>query len=222
MNNNLRVTICMIQLFAGMAAAMGVDSIPIQQFGYGSLLGNAVVSPDGKYLYTKTLGQNTLSIEIKSGRIVKLFRGHGLALSPDGVTLATTESSTAIRIWNTATGEQISKITGYNTYINAMVFSPDGTMLLAGLDDSTARLWNVATGKLLRIFAGHKGYISAVAFSPDGSSVLTGSADSTARLWNSKTGEYLKKFSENIGSVKSVAFSFDGTLILTGSLDNNA
>src|SRR5580704_3477011 len=98
------------------------------------------------------------------------------------------------RMWDAATGKEISAFKGPDVTFTSVAFSPDGARVLTGSDNKTSRLWDAATGKEIRAFKGHKHDVTSVAFSRDGARVLTGSLDETARLWDAATGRELRAF----------------------------
>jgi WD40 repeat protein len=129
------------------------------------------------------------------------------------------ESDNAARLWEVATGRQISAFKGHTQSITSVAISADGRFVLTGSEDKSARLWNASTGEQLVLFKGHTDRVTSVAFSPDGHSVLTGSWDNTARLWDAATGRQIRTFEGHEGWVYAVAFSPDGRFVLTGSED---
>lgn len=72
----------------------------------------------------------------------------GIAFSPCGRYLATgmdrreRMASTPIKLWNTATGENVATFTGHVTSIFSLAFSPDGSLLASGSGDGTILLWD--------------------------------------------------------------------------------
>ena len=138
-----------------------------------------------------------------------------VAFSPDGKT-ALSGSAADVRLWDLATGREISKIEG-DSADNSVAFSPDGKTALSGSLDGTVTLWDLATGREIRKLQGHSAEVTSVAFSPDGKTALSGSWDETVRLWDLATGRETRKFEGQRGAV----FSPDGTTALSIS-DSNA
>ncbi|MGH3195485.1 MAG: AAA family ATPase [Streptosporangiaceae bacterium] len=108
----------------------------------------------------------------------------GLALSPDGKTLAV--AAHGLQLWSTATGRQIGSALPAADAGGPVAFSPDGTMLAAIGTDDKVRLWNVATQRETgtAVTAGPGASQGALAFSPDGKIYATVGANGTAALWS--------------------------------------
>jgi WD40 repeat protein/serine/threonine protein kinase len=129
-------------------------------------------------------------------------KGPGLALSPDGTTVAVTCGETGVgirRVLIFGGGWQIAK-TSYGAP------SPD-----------VVRLYDVATGEETAVLKGHVRPPWCVAFSPDGKRVVTGGgADQTVKLWDARTGEEIMTVGRHpAGMVTGVAFSPDGLKIVS-------
>jgi WD40 repeat protein len=139
----------------------------------------------------------------------------GLATwSPDGTTLAVSQSSKGVRLLRTGTGETVLLPAEVCQYVT---FSPDGATLATGHGSGQIRLWETAGGKLRRKLEGHRLRIASLAFSPDGKVLASGSEDGTVRLWHLASGrEYFSLPARPGGPVSAVAFSPDGTLLAAG------
>jgi WD40 repeat protein len=79
-----------------------------------------------------------------------MLRGHGgwvlgVAFSPDGRSLATGSIDKTARLWDVATGNEITILHGLDA-VNSITFSPDGRKLATGSLDGAARLWPVGQG----------------------------------------------------------------------------
>jgi WD40 repeat protein len=121
---------------------------------------------------------------------------NGLALSPDGKTLAAESRTPAgaadVRLWDLTTGKEIGPLPGPWNYLDALAFSPDGR-LLATTSGGRVVVWDVAGRKERARFTGQGGGQSALVFSTDGKR-LAGAGYRDARLWDIDGGKELAAF----------------------------
>ncbi len=149
----------------------------------------------------------------------------GMAVSPDGKLLATTDSYGKIHLWRVADGQQILSWDAHIGWVRSLTFSPDGKTIISGSEDATVKLWDVSTGQCRQILPGHTGWILFVAFSPyrgeHGNTPLLASCseDTTVRLWDISTGRCCQTLQGHISWVCYVAFSPDGQTLASGSTD---
>ncbi|MBC1305385.1 serine/threonine-protein kinase [Trichormus variabilis] len=142
-----------------------------------------------------------------------------LAISPNGQIIASCGSDRSIKIWQLATGEDISTLNGHSRKVNAVVFSPDGKTLVSGSDDNTIKIWNLKTGQVIRTITGHSDAVHTLAISPNGKTLVSGSDDNTVKVWNLNTGRLINTLTGHTFWVRSVAISPDGVNIASGSFD---
>ncbi len=157
------------------------------------------------------------------------FGGHTgrafcLAFSPDGATFASGGSDGTVRIWNTATRQQIAQFAGHLDRVRAVAYSPDGGTLAAASLGGVS-LWNTATGDRSAVFpvasemapntaaqlqdheySPEPVRVSAVAYSADGRTLALGCHDGTVRLWDVASGQQIALFDDYADSVLSVGF----------------
>jgi len=148
-------------------------------------------SSDGRSLVWHSRGHIQLQ-NINSGEMSPEFMHEdfvsGVAVSPDGLLLATGAAGTVndsytplITIWEIASGEENKLITTASVPVN-LAFSPDNR-LLVGAVTNTLVIWDVETGT--EVFSRDVSSVSitAIAFSPDGSTLAVATADNNIQLW---------------------------------------
>jgi WD40 repeat protein len=179
---------------------------------------------DGRYFLTGHQHDAVVHMgEVKSGKEVRLFRGHtagvwGVALSPDQTRAVSGSQDGTVRLWDVKTGKELRVFRGAGGMVRCVAYAPDGRHVLSGHagagSDNVLRLWDVESGREVRRFPGHKDAVTAVAYLPGGRSFLSGSTDGTLRLWDVKTGKELRRM-EHPGGVYDVAVSPDGRRALS-------
>ena len=143
----------------------------------------------------------------------------GLAISPDGTTLAVTADG--LQLWSTATGQRIGASLPAADAAGPAAFSPDGRLVAAIGSDGKARLWNVATGQRVGglMNAGAAGTGTAAAFGPDGSTLAT-AVGGGIRLWDVATQQEIgTPMTAGAGPAHALAFSPDGRTLATAGGD---
>jgi hypothetical protein len=152
---------------------------------------------------------------------------HGIALSPDGNTLALgytdhyyDDTPRPVAIWDlgknkirtTLNNERLGK------GVYSLAYSPDGTRLASSSGDEV-RIWDTHTEKQIAQCKGHNGRVRSLAYSPDGKLLATASFDRTVRLWDGRTGEERRVLEGHGGRVHAVAFSRDGLTLASGGAE---
>lgn len=188
-------------------------------------------SPDGKLLAVgcghAVLKGAVRFFDIDSGRQLSVIRNTGfmarivsVAISPDGILLATEGDDNRVRIWEVNTGRLLRTFKGgghKRTWgPNSVAFSPDGTRIAT----CGPQIRDVGNGdQLINIDA--LSYVYGVAFSPDGRRLA--SAGVVVQIWDADNGFELRKiFHEGPTDVCGVAFSPDGTRLATAGKDGTA
>jgi RNA polymerase sigma factor (sigma-70 family) len=158
----------------------------------GSLYGLAF-SPDGKTLAVATVSGTVRQFHVATGAEEPPLPCHfdralAVAYSPDGKRLATADSW-AIRVWDRATGREVTHTGGHRGEIQSVAVFPDGKLVATASEDHTARVWDRASGRELVLFAGHERPVYAIQVSSDGKALATAGYDGTARVWDAVGGE---------------------------------
>jgi WD40 repeat protein len=87
-----------------------------------------------------------------------------------------------VRIFDTATWEQIATLQGHRIFVNAITLSQIDR-LLATVSDNTARLWNLDTNLPVGPPLQHKERVLCAALSADGTVLVTG-GDKDVYAWD--------------------------------------
>ncbi len=85
------------------------------------------------------------TLEGHAGRVI------GIAFSPDGRRLASSDEEGEVRLWEVADGRSIFNIQGSTGAVLDLFFSPDGKWLATLSNNSTARLKPLALDDLIAL-----------------------------------------------------------------------
>jgi hypothetical protein len=140
------------------------------------------------------------------------------AFSPDGRRLASASGDNCVKVWETATGQELLCLKGHTDRVFGVAFSPDGKQLASAGADGAVRIWDAVTGRELFCLRGHTGWIAGAAFSPDGRRLASAGLNDTVRIWDTGTGQEVLALKHG-GPVMGVAFSQDGYRLASAGLD---
>ncbi|AFY80064.1 serine/threonine-protein kinase [Oscillatoria acuminata] len=192
-----------------------------------------VKADQGKILPASSSGNRQLSqtIAVNDIKLSNTLTGHSqdvrsVAVSPDGMAIASGSFDGTIKIWNLETGTLIRTLTDHSDageMVSSVAIAPNGTLLVSSSNGygGTIKIWNLATGELLYTIAGASFGISSIAISPDSQLLASGSEEGNIQLWNLDSGDFIGTFSGHLGTVFSVVFSPDGQTLASASQDGS-
>ena len=112
-----------------------------------------------------------------------------ITVSPDSLTLATGNKDNTISLWDLASSERKTILTGHFNSVTSVAFSPDGLTLASGSKDNTIHLWDLANYEQKTILIAdsqhsfYREWVTSIAFSPDSLTLASGS-EYGIRFWN--------------------------------------
>ncbi|MBY0526849.1 MAG: PQQ-binding-like beta-propeller repeat protein [Gemmataceae bacterium] len=168
------------------ASGKELRTFPIGKVNFLDLPGGAAgvaFVPDGKHVVAKDLDGSIKTFETATGKekgqpfsvrianrpavVIKNGNAPGIAVSPDGMTLATVgpapgggnddfdfdngAGARVIRVWNLTAGRQMLQFDVRKADVLALAYSPDGRVLASANADQTVSVWEAATGKERRL-----------------------------------------------------------------------
>jgi RNA polymerase sigma factor (sigma-70 family) len=204
------------------------------------------ISPDGNTLAVEGLeeivrnnpnGGKTISMGYKV-RLIDLAKGDerlqlesqpsviwSVIFSPDSQTVAVAGMDQTITVWDTGTGKQRHRFSGYPGGMNpagiqTLAFSPDGKTLASVEAGMAIHLWDLTTGREWRPESEtHHSAITHVVYAADGRTIASASTDHTICLWDAVTGRLRVKITGHARPVHVLALSPDGTTLASFAED---
>ena len=186
-------------------------------------------TPDGNGFISS--GVDRLAKIWRSGQEAPLltYRQHmtevnGIAMSPDGNTVATIGRRGPLMVWKAASGELMWQSDGSDVW-RGIDISADGNHVTAA-DPKSLTLWELETGDKVWTTESET-ELEGVRFSPDGTQILTGGfvirdnnvrSSGPAQLWNTSSGTRINEFGSQVG-VDDVTFFPSGDRIAYGTVD---
>jgi WD40 repeat protein len=182
------------------AEVAALISLPGGRLGDNALL-SVALSPDGRRALAGCHGsQDARLVDIDRGECLHRFTGRrawlplwrplavtGVAFSPDGRRVLTGSLDQTARVWDAATGKELTRFRGHRGQwgrrgVVGVAWLPDGDRALSGSEDGTVRLWDTTTGKELARFP-HGARVLCLAASGDGRLALSGGSNGVVRVW---------------------------------------
>ncbi|MCD4671586.1 MAG: hypothetical protein K8R77_02880 [Anaerolineaceae bacterium] len=178
-------------------------------------------------LMATTSDQMNLDLrETNTGQIVRTIAPENgfidAVFSSDGSLVAISSwDEIAVTLWNVDSGEQIKKLTGFETAapVYNATFSSDDRYLIWVARGST-QVMDVSSGAM-GAFLGHEDFIGDAELAPNGhllavttAGTVDGQSKPIIQLWDQTSGQALGTLVEGTSITQSLAFSPDGKLLV--------
>jgi WD40 repeat protein len=201
------------------------------------------VSPDGRLLavgggapFTRDSGAvppiSAYLVSLPDGRVRHKLTGHkrlvhAVLFRPDGKRLATIGEEGVIRVWDTASGQELRVINPGVAFFQRngvppspiLSWSPDGRQLASVSGDGLIRIWDPETGTETGRIA-QDAY--AIAWAPQGNRIaLLGRAGLEVRPWDAREARLGEPVLECPGEFYALAWSLDDRRLATVSYETD-
>jgi WD40 repeat protein len=125
--------------------------------------------------------------------------------------------STAVVLWDAATGQEIRRLEGHANPVGSITFTPDSRNLVSAAAEETIRVWDVASGRQQKQLIG----ASPAALSPDGKLLASSGPklDGIVYLQDFDTGKQLQQFNAHTTNLRDLAFSPDSKQLVCAGGD---
>lgn len=153
------------------------------------------VSADERLLVMGTERGDVLLINLETGQQVASFKAHGasvlgLALSPDGKFLMTSEPFPTVKVWDFATRKALTELRGHKLVIRWIAISPDGSrMATASIGQEPIKIWDTRNWEELANVGTGSGRFFSPRFLSDGNTLAAQDANQTLHLWRAPSWE---------------------------------
>ncbi len=194
-----------------------------------SLNGSATVWDTGASAFTGGAGDSAGNAIAGAQRVrpLRTYTGHGAGVrqavwSPDGTALMTVSYDKTVKIWDTETGQVVSRLRSERQTPNCAVFHPTNTgEILTGMMEKTILQWDTRANAIVQRYPDHQSAINTISFVPGEDRFVSTSDDKSVLLWDYGIPVVLKQiFETELHAITSVAIHPGGNYIV-GSAQNN-
>jgi WD40 repeat protein len=169
-------------------------------------------------------GKRTLVWPVRKGSI------HFLAWSPDGMSLASLDSSATARVWDPSTGAERYAFKSTETQregedefivgIISLAWMPDARRLALLSAGGTVWLWDPVSGEERVVAQANAGNVHAGAWSARRTKVAVGGNDGRIQVWDLAAGKMIEQFRGHQGMVESLGWSPKGDYLISSGEDD--
>jgi WD40 repeat protein len=166
--------------------------------------------------------------DVATRRVRHRLSGHAgpvvaAALSTDGGRVASAGRDRSLRLWDTATGNELVRVPWAGAggdHPPLLALAPDGGLLAAATPAGTVLLWRAADGRLLRRLVPPDGAVlTALCFAADGQLLAAGDESGAIHRWEVTSGRRLPVAGDGRAAAGPLALSPDGRSLAVAGLD---
>jgi len=123
----------------------------------------------------------------ESRALVRTLSGHGrgvlaVAITPDGERVISGSYDGTLKIWDTATGEEVRTLSGHEGGVLAVAITPDGERVISGSSDRTLKIWDLTPANEITTIT-LDAAARCLALGQNGRTVISGDAAGNIYCW---------------------------------------
>lgn len=153
----------------------------------------------------------------------------GLAISPDGKTLATGGLKNDVFLWDISglkgdyveISKETKKLSGHSDRVLALAFGKDSQTLASASIDKSIILWDLAKGQPKHTLNAHKNRVSSLAYSGDGKKLVSVDGLGSLIVWDAESAKKEKEIAGAEQVAVRIAVSADGTSACTAGMETD-
>ncbi|MCL4207060.1 MAG: DUF1080 domain-containing protein [Pirellulaceae bacterium] len=189
-----------------------------------ALIPRSAETPAAHFPASTTPASQPIARGMVSGQLKHASKVMSLAFSPDGSILAAGDEGGEVRLWDTASGQEIKRLP-IGKSVFELAFHPQGRMLAAGGwrrgEAGTVHIWTVPDGQSVKSFSNQAGLRKPMTFSRDGLTLFSSNTEGEIVLWDVDTAAERGRLPGHGAVVTCLATSPNGQLLASGGRDRS-
>jgi len=198
--------------------------------GQRAKIRDATLMPDSKSLLTVASDRTIQLTSLEDGRVLAVGLHKGatrVAVSSDGLTIATAGTDDEIRIWRVETIDgktnlrHVQSLRGHDKTLNSLAFDATTGTLFVGGQDRRLQAWAANDGQYAETPTFTVGYGAAITRMVTSSDTLFVASGTDVSMWKWQDNQLVSVgvMRDHIKTVRGLSISGDGTRLATGGDD---